>query len=83
MTKNAAGMRNALIGPVLLALAACSNVAEAATYTMFRDPGCGCCLKWAGHAEYGMVGMQTDGRAQPYQVIASGPSGQKVYASYP
>src|SRR3546814_5161671 len=22
--------------------------------TMFRDPGCGCCLNWAGHVEDGM-----------------------------
>lgn len=35
-------------------LAACSNVAQAATYTMFRDPGCGCCLKWAAHMEQAM-----------------------------
>lgn len=39
---------------VLLVLAACSNAAQATTYTMFRDPGCGCCLNWAGHIEEGM-----------------------------
>ena len=44
-------MRRSLAASLLLALAACSNAAQAATYTMFRDPGCGCCLNWAGHIE--------------------------------
>ena len=35
----------------LLALAACSQVAQAATYEMFRDPNCGCCLAWARHMD--------------------------------
>ena len=35
----------------LLALAACSQAAQAATYEMFRDPGCGCCLAWARHMD--------------------------------
>ncbi|MGQ2943115.1 MAG: DUF411 domain-containing protein [Blastomonas fulva] len=35
----------------LALLAACSNAAQAATYTMFRDPNCGCCMSWAGHVE--------------------------------
>lgn len=40
---------------VLVALlAACSNVAQAATYTMFRDPECGCCEAWAAHIEQSM-----------------------------
>ena len=46
--------RNSLTATALLMLAACSNAAQAATYTMFRDPGCGCCLKWADHFERGM-----------------------------
>ena len=54
MTNDVTGFRTALIGPLLLVLAACSNVAQAATYTMFRDPGCGCCLQWAAHVEHGM-----------------------------
>ena len=47
-------LRRSISGAALLVLAACSNVAQAATYTMFRDPGCGCCLNWAGHVEDGM-----------------------------
>jgi hypothetical protein len=153
MTKNVTGVRSTLLGPLLVVLASCSNVAQAATYTMFRDPGCGCCLQWADHVEHGMEavvkpvdrtdmakvktengvpqelwgchtmvvegyvieghvpaeaiakllrerparisglavpgmpmgspGMEADGRAQPYQVIAFGPAGQEVFASYP
>lgn len=41
-------------GLLLASLAACSTVAQAATYTMYRDAGCGCCLKWAEHAEAGL-----------------------------
>lgn len=37
------------VAPALLMLAACSNVAQAATYQMFRDPNCGCCELWADH----------------------------------
>ena len=44
-------LRKSLLGTAFLALAACSNVAQAASYTMLRDPGCGCCLKWADHVE--------------------------------
>lgn len=33
------------------ALTACA--AQAATLTMYRDPGCGCCLAWADHMETG------------------------------
>lgn len=33
----------------MLALAACSTAAQAATYEMFRDPYCGCCKVWASH----------------------------------
>ena len=155
-------LRRSLTASVLLTLAACSNAAQAATYTMFRDPGCGCCLSWAGHVEGGMEaevasvdtddmsalkaakgvpqdmwschtmevegyiieghvpaeaiarllrerpegvtglavgtrvtglavpgmplgspGMEMGDRVQPYEVIAFGPDGQKVFASYP
>ncbi|WP_340587978.1 DUF411 domain-containing protein [Erythrobacter alti] len=37
------------LAPALLALAACSNTVQATTYTMFRDPDCGCCEAWADH----------------------------------
>lgn len=145
--------RNSLTATALLLLAACSNAAQAATYTMFRDPGCGCCLKWADHFEDGMnaevatvdttdigavkadkgvpsdlwschtmviegyvieghvpaeaiskllrerpagvtglavpgmplgsPGMEYENRVQPYDIIAFGPDGRKVFASYP
>ena len=45
------------LAPVLLALAACSTAAQATSYTMLRDPGCGCCELWVGHME---VGLQAD-----------------------
>lgn len=146
-------LRRPVAAAALLVLAACSNVAQAATYTMYRDPGCGCCLSWAGHVEEGMEakvasvdsndmaaiktargvpqelwschtmevdgyiieghvpaeavakllrerpagvaglsapgmplgspGMEAGGRNQPYEVIAFGPGGQRVFASYP
>jgi len=34
-----------------LSLSACA--AQAATFTMYRDPNCGCCLAWANHIEQG------------------------------
>ena len=34
-----------------LSLAALAQAAQAATYTMYRDPGCGCCHKWAEQIE--------------------------------
>ena len=37
------------LAALLLLLAACSSAAQAATYEMFRDPHCGCCLLWADH----------------------------------
>lgn len=146
-------LHRSLAASLILALAACSNAAQAATYTMFRDPGCGCCLNWAEHVEDGMEtnvasvdtadmaalktskgvpqellschtmevdgyvieghvpareiarlleerpdgvtglavagmplgspGMEVGGRVQPYQVIAFGPAGERVFASYP
>lgn len=141
--------------PILLAalVAACTSAAQAATYVMFRDPGCGCCKEWAAHAHEGLAhdvevrddepmgavkarfgvpadlaschtaiiegyvieghvpvreikrllaerpagvkglavagmpmgspGMEAGGRVQPYQVIAFGEAGQRVFASYP
>jgi len=41
-------------GLLLLSLAACSTAAQAASYTMYRDAGCGCCLEWAEHASTGL-----------------------------
>ena len=52
-------LRKSLLGTAFLALAACSNAAQAVSYTMFRDPGCGCCLKWAEHFEEGMDAQVT------------------------
>jgi len=138
-------------GLLLLSLAACSTAAQAASYTMYRDAGCGCCLKWADHAAEGLdaevkaenadmamvkdlhgvptalrachtmivegyvieghvpaeairkllrekpddvtglavpgmpvgsPGMEYQDQKQPYQVIAFGPKGQRVFASY-
>lgn len=51
MNKNAI---RRIIAPALLSLAACSSVAQAATYTMFKDPNCGCCDHWADHVREGM-----------------------------
>lgn len=137
---------------ILLALAACSNAAQATSFTMFRDPQCGCCEEWAEHARSGMKagvsiedrqdmaaikdrngvpeelrschtmvvdgyvieghvpaadiarllkeqpvgvkglavagmplgspGMDMGGQTQLYQVIAFGPAGQRIFASY-
>jgi hypothetical protein len=39
---------------LLLSLAACTSAAQAAPLVMFRDPGCGCCEKWAEHIETNM-----------------------------
>lgn len=44
-------IRHRLLAVAMLGLAACSQVAQAATYEMFRDPGCGCCLAWARHVD--------------------------------
>ena len=133
-------------------LAACTSAAQAAPLVMFRDPGCGCCEKWAEHIEtnmkqdvetrnsvnmsavkdangvpetlrschtiivegyvieghvpadaiakllrekptgvkglavagmpVGSPGMEYQNQTQPYQVIAFGDSGQRVFASY-
>ena len=50
-TRSTLRSRRSWAAAALLTLAACSNAAQAATYTMFRDPNCGCCLKWADHVE--------------------------------
>ena len=41
-----------LIGAMLLA--ACTGAAQAASYTMYRDPQCGCCETWAEHVREGL-----------------------------
>ena len=46
--------RPAIATALLLTLGACSSAAQAASYTMFRDPSCGCCEQWAGHIRRGM-----------------------------
>jgi len=43
-------LRRSAAVTLLTALAACTSTAEAAaTYTMYRDPQCGCCENWAAH----------------------------------
>ena len=138
-------------GLLLVSLAACSTAAQAASYTMYRDAGCGCCMQWADHAAKGLdaeviaenadmqmvkdlhgvptalrachtmivegyvieghvpaeaiqkllrekptdvigiavagmpvgsPGMEHQDMTEPYQVIAFGPKGQRVFASY-
>ncbi len=56
MTKNLSikSLRKAAGGMTLALLAACTTAASAAPIVMYRDAGCGCCLKWADHAEKGM-----------------------------
>lgn len=144
---------NPLLASALFGLlAACTSAAQAAPLVMFRDPGCGCCEKWAEHIEtnmkqdvetrnsvnmsavkdtnavpetsrschtmivegyvieghvpadaiakllrekptgvkglavagmpVGSPGMEYQNQTQPYQVIAFGDSGQRVFASY-
>ena len=44
-----------VLSPVGLALlVACTSAVSAAPIVMYRDAGCGCCLKWADHAEANM-----------------------------
>lgn len=144
--------RRTAAGIFMLASATIATGAQAATYTMFRDAGCGCCKQWAAHAEKGLnatvkvvnaadmgaikakykvpaalrschtaivagyvieghvpaadvarliktkpkgvtglavagmpmgsPGMEHGDHRQPYKVIAFGPGGQKVFASY-
>jgi len=56
MTKNLSikSLRQAASGMTLALLAACTTAVSAAPIVMYRDAGCGCCLKWADHAEKGM-----------------------------
>ena len=42
-------VRRSFGSAAVLVLAACSVAAQAASYTMFRDPNCGCCEAWAAH----------------------------------
>ena len=37
----------------MILIAACSAASQAANYTMFRNPNCGCCLAWAEHIKQG------------------------------
>ncbi len=148
-----ARIRRLLVLCATYALVACAGVAQAANFTMYRDPNCGCCLAWAQHVEGGAThevervdhpdmaalkaehgvpedlrschtmladgyvieghvpradierllrerpagvtglavagmplgspGMEAGDRREPYQVIAFGPSGRSVWASYP
>ena len=43
-------IRRLTIVTAALLAGAGTTAAQAATYTMFRDPGCGCCEQWAAHA---------------------------------
>ena len=56
MTNNLSikSLRQAASGMMLALLAACTTAVSAAPIVMYRDAGCGCCLKWADHAEKGM-----------------------------
>ena len=45
--------RRSLAGAMLMGVALSACAAQAATYTMYRDPNCGCCLAWADHMEQG------------------------------
>jgi hypothetical protein len=154
MTKNLSVkyIRQTVNGMTLALLAACTTAVSAAPIVMYRDAGCGCCLKWANHAEtnmdreitvkdeasmrarktalgvppmlvschtavidgyvieghvpaadikrlletrpkgvkglavpgmpVGSPGMEYQNQTQPYQVIAFGDDGQRVFASY-
>ncbi|HEY9093047.1 DUF411 domain-containing protein [Parasphingorhabdus sp.] len=145
-------IRQTANGMTLALLAACTTAVSAAPIVMYRDAGCGCCLKWADHAEtnmdreitvkdetsmrarktalgvppklvschtavidgyvieghvpaadikrlletrpagvkglavagmpVGSPGMEYQNQTQPYQVIALGDDGQRVFASY-
>lgn len=45
--------RRSLAGALILGTALTACVAQAATFTMYRDPNCGCCLAWAEHMKQG------------------------------
>lgn len=42
-------MRRNLFGIAMLGAALTACAAQAAAFTMYRDPNCGCCLDWADH----------------------------------
>ncbi|WP_239805607.1 DUF411 domain-containing protein [Croceicoccus hydrothermalis] len=45
------GARRMLASSAAIFVAACAGVAQAASFTMYRDRDCGCCLDWADHVE--------------------------------
>lgn len=45
--------RRRLPGMLAFATTLCACSAQAASFTMYRDPNCGCCLAWATHLEAG------------------------------
>ena len=50
MTPPIALLRRLRTAATLLLLAACT-AAQAASYTMYRDPSCGCCKAWISHLQ--------------------------------
>lgn len=45
--------RSSFASIAMILIAACSAASQAANYTMFRNPNCGCCLAWAEHIKQG------------------------------
>ena len=43
--------RRTLAGSLILGTALTACAAQAASFTMYRDANCGCCLAWADHIE--------------------------------
>lgn len=43
--------RRTLAGSLILGTALTACAAQAASFTMYRDANCGCCLAWAAHVE--------------------------------
>lgn len=43
--------RRTLAGSLLFGTILTACAAQAASFTMYRDPNCGCCLAWANHVE--------------------------------
>ncbi|MGB7406629.1 MAG: DUF411 domain-containing protein [Pacificimonas sp.] len=48
------GILSKAVPALLLTVTACGTAAQAASYTMHRDPNCGCCEEWADHARTGL-----------------------------
>lgn len=46
-------MKKTCLGTIGAAALLTACAAQAASLTMYRDPGCGCCLAWASHMEAG------------------------------